>query len=31
MPPNPYDIGTVHTVRASNRFRVTFDEREHAI
>lgn len=31
MPPNPYDIGTVHTVRASNRFRVTFDTNRYSV
>ena len=25
MPENLYDLGTLHTVRASNRFRVTFN------
>jgi len=31
MPENLYDIGTVHTVRASNRFRVTFDTNRYSV
>ena len=31
MPEYPYDIATVHTVRASNRFRVTFDTNRYSV
>jgi transposase len=31
MPENPYDIAGVHTVRASNRFRVTFDTNRYSV
>ena len=31
MPPNPYDVGTVHTVRASNRFRATLDTNRYSV
>lgn len=31
MPSNLYDVGTVHTVRASNRFRVTFDTNRYSV
>lgn len=31
MPPNLYDLGSVHTVRASNRFRVTFDTNRYSV
>ena len=31
MAPTPYDIATVHTVRASNRFRVTFETNRYSV
>jgi hypothetical protein len=31
LPPNDVDIGTVHTVRASNRFRVTFETNRYSV
>ena len=31
MPPNPYDVGTVHMARASNRFRLTFDTNRYSV
>jgi len=31
MPDNLYDVATVHTVRASNRFRVTFDTNRYSV
>ncbi len=31
MAPTPYDIATVHTLRASNRFRVTFETNRYSV
>jgi len=31
MPVNPYDVGTLRTVRASNRFRVTFESNRYSV
>ena len=31
MAPTPYDIAAVHTVRASNRFRVTFETNRYSV
>jgi hypothetical protein len=31
MPENLYDVGTVHTVRASNRFRVVLDTNRYSV
>lgn len=31
LPPNDVDIGSVHTVRASNRFRVTFQTNRYSV
>ena len=31
MPENLYDVASVHTVRASNRFRVTFDTNRYSV
>ena len=31
MPENLYDLGTLHTVRASNRFRVTFNTNRYSV
>ncbi|MBD3337063.1 MAG: IS21 family transposase [Candidatus Eisenbacteria bacterium] len=31
LPPGVYDIGAVHTVRASNRFRVTFESNRYSV
>ncbi|MCP4042788.1 MAG: transposase, partial [Gammaproteobacteria bacterium] len=31
LPAMPYDLGSVHTVRASNRFRVSFDANRYSV
>ena len=31
MPDNPYDIASLHTVRASNRFRITHDTNRYSV